>query len=60
MVIELLQIILPVISFYDLQVGLCTGSIRPTYVFILQLRPIELIDFDIGVPFSTWATCISR
>ena len=44
MVTELLQIILTVISFYDPQDGLYTGS--STYVLLLQLRPKKLIDFD--------------
>ena len=41
MVKELLEIILPVISFYNPQLGLYTtnGNSRPTYVFITTNRP---------------------
>ena len=41
MVKELLQIILPVISFYDLQVGLYTTNGSSTYEFYYNLSALK-------------------
>ena len=64
MVKELLEIILPVISFYNPQVGLYTtnGSSRHTYVYLLQLTGLiaQILNNIMGILLICWATCITN